>query len=349
MEPQGAKSTAPLPEPLRELLLMILGQHAAAVVATFVRLDLADRLADRPCSADEMAADAGIDPTGALRLLRAAAALRLVDQVDETTFGRNSHTDLLRRGPGSLRDIALAVTEPSCSRLLEMLPDAVAKGRSVATSALGTDIWTYRDAHPKARMAMTERLLDLDEAVLPAVRQHIDLTTLRTIVAVGGDQGRFLAGLLRHAPAARGILFDRPQVVASATRTMASWQLAERVRCIGGDFLEKVPAGGDLYVLKGVLHDQDDDAASWLLDSCYMAAPPHSRLLAVEGVLPVGCGHDPITQLIDINTLVTVNGRERTVAEIEDLFNGSGYVLESVTQLEPTAFRPVALFIGRRS
>jgi hypothetical protein len=66
-------------------------------------------------------------------------------------------------------------------------------------------------------------------------------------------------------------------------------------------------------------------------------------------VLPEGDRNDPITQLIDINALVTVSGRERTVAEIEDLFNGSGYELESVTRLAPASFRPVAVFIGRRS
>lgn len=349
MEPPSSSPAAPQSDQVRELLLLILGQHAAAVVATLVRLELPDRLAERSWTAAEFADDAGISSSGALRLLRAAASLGLVDQLDDTTFAGNRRSELLCRGPGSLRDVAVAVTEPSCSRLLEMLPDAVIKGDSVAAAALGTDIWTYRDAHPRSRLATTERLVDLDHVVLPAVREHVDLEHVQSIVAVGGDQGRFLAGLLEHAPDAHGVLFDRPHVVASARRALAALAVSDRLRCVSGDFLEKVPAGGDLYVLKGVLHDLDDESVCWLLDSCYMAALPGSTLLAVEGVLPDGTTLDPITQLIDINALVTVNGRERTVAEIEELFNGSGYVLESVTRLEPVGFRPIALVVGRRS
>jgi hypothetical protein len=344
---QRIQRAAPDREAFRDVLMVILGQQAAAVAAATARLDLADHLSERPRAVVELASLTHTSPTGLFRLLRAAAALGLVDQLDETTFAGNARTDCLRRG-GSLRDIALAAADSSSSRLLESLPDAIAMGRSVAEPVLGTDVWSYRDAHPQARMALTDRLVDLDDALVPAVRDHVDLASVRCIVSIGGGTGRLLASLLRLAPAARGVLFDRPHIAATSRRDLASLGMAERIQAVGGDFLEKVPEGGDLYVLKGVLHDLDDDSACWLLDSCYMAAAPRSRLLAIEPVIADGIEPDPVTQLFDINALVTA-GRERRIVEVEELFNSSGYLLEAAVPLAAMGIKQAALLVGRRS
>ena len=335
-------------EPTRDVLRIVLGPHAAAVAATLARLDIAELLANGPRSAEDMATDAGTSSSGMLRLLRAAASLGLVDEHDDATFAGNARTRCFIRGPGSLRDVAIAMMEPSCFQLLQHLPDAVAKQAPVAADALGTDIWSYRDSHPQARLALIDTLVDLDRTVLPAVREHVDLAGIRCVVQVGGGFGTFLAELLRHAPKARGVLFDRPRVVERARR-MSAGDVAGRIRFAEGDFLERVPPSGDLYVLKGLLHDLDDESASLLLDSCYMAAAPGSTLLAIEGVLSDGAFGDPVSRLLDINALVTVNGRERTIDEVEDLFNGAGYTLEKVVPLEQVTFRSICLLIGRRS
>jgi len=347
MVAQQIQRAAPDREAFHDVLMVILGQPAAAVAAATARLDLADYLSERPRTAVELASLTGTSPSGMFRLLRVAAALGLLDQVDEATFARNARTDCLKRG-GPLRDIAIAATDSSSSRLLESLPDAIAKGRSVAESVLGTDVWSYRDAHPNARMALMDRLVDLDDGLVPAIRDHVDLTSVRCIVSIGGGTGRLLASLLRLAPAARGILFDRPHIAATSRRDLASLGMAGRIKSVGGDFLERVPEGGDLYLLKGVLHDLDDDSACWLLDSCYMAAAPRSMLLAIESVIPDGIQPDPVTHLFDINALVTA-GRERRIVEVEELMNSSGYLLESVVPLETMGIEQAALLVGRRS
>jgi hypothetical protein len=223
----------------------------------------------------------------------------------------------------------------------------VTKDAPVAIDALGTDIWSYRDAHPQARVELTERLVDVGHAVVPAIRDHVELESVRRIVQVGGGVGTLLAQLLRAAPNAHGVLFDRPFVVERARR-MSDHDVADRIDFVKGDFLERVPPGGDLYVLKGVLHDLDDESASWLLDSCYMAAAPGSTLLAIEGLLPGRASADVVERLIDINALVTVNGRERTIDEVEDLFNDAGYTLADTVPLEHVTFRSVYLLLGRR-
>jgi hypothetical protein len=67
-------------------------------------------------------------------------------------------------------------------------------------------------------------------------------------------------------------LFDRPEVVARAQLHFDGTELAARIDFIGGDFLAEVPAGGDLYVLREVLHNWDDEHASRILENCHRAA-----------------------------------------------------------------------------
>jgi hypothetical protein len=327
---------------------MILGHHVSAIVAATARFGIADHLASGPGTAAQLAQATSADYVGMLRLLRAAASLGLLDELGDETFAINSLSDCLRRGPRSLRDIAIAATEPIHWRTTAHLADAVIKNRAVATDVLGMNAWEYRDAHPEGRLATSERLVDIEE-VLPALRRTVDLERYQRIVVIGDSRGRLLSALLRLAPRAKGVLFDRPSVAQHARTMIDALGLSDRVTVVGGDFLQKVPPGGDLYILKGVLHDCDDDSASWLLDSCYMAALPGSTLVAFDGFLRNEPSHDPVAHLIDINSLLTVSGRERTIEEFEELFNNAGYELVSTNPLPEVTYRPFVMLHGRRS
>jgi hypothetical protein len=60
-------------------------------------------------------------------------------------------------------------------------------------------------------------------------------------------------------------LFDRPTVTEAGKATMAQLGLSDRVEVVAGDFRESVPSGGDLYLLKGIMHDRDDEPAGKVL------------------------------------------------------------------------------------
>jgi hypothetical protein len=54
-----------------------------------------------------------------------------------------------------------------------------------------------------------------ESALTPAVAAS-DFHPYRTIVDVGGGYGGLLAAILAATPSARGVRFDRPEVVANA-------------------------------------------------------------------------------------------------------------------------------------
>jgi hypothetical protein len=100
---------------------------------------------------------------------------------------------------------------------------------------------------------------------------------------------------------------------------------------VGGDFFDSVPAGGDLYLLKHILHDWKDDECLRILRSIRSAMAHGGRLAVMEFVLPEEDIHHRGFAL-DIQMLVHTGGRERRLSEFEVLLTGGGFRLDRVTE-----------------
>ena len=137
------------------------------------------------------------------------------------------------------------------------------------------------------------------------------------------------AAILKACPWTTAILFDQPAVIEGAKQRLHTKGVADRCRCLAGDFFESVPEGGDAYVLKDIVHDWDDDRAMTILRNCrrVMAHAPAvtTRVLVVEKVIPPGNAPFP-GKLTDI-TMSRQWGRERTAKEYEPLLTGAGLAL----------------------
>jgi hypothetical protein len=91
---------------------------------------------------------------------------------------------------------------------------------------------------------------------------------------------------------------------------------------VGGNFLEAVPAGGDLYILKRVLVDRTDDEARTLFTNIRRAMAPQGRVLVADPD-----GRSSFGQLYDMLMLMVFGSRLRTEAEVQALFAETGFTL----------------------
>lgn len=174
----------------------------------------------------------------------------------------------------------------------------------------------------------------------PVVAQHYDFSRFHTVADIGGGDATLLAAILVEHPRLTGILFDTTEGSAQAHATAQSAGVADRITIEVGDFFEAAPAGADLYLLKSILHDWDDDRAATILGHCREVIPDGGRLVAIEPVLPEVVDPDgsPSAYLSDLNMLVNVGGLERTRDEFADLLERSGFALGQVTSLPAPAF-----------
>jgi hypothetical protein len=95
---------------------------------------------------------------------------------------------------------------------------------------------------------------------------------------------------------------------------------------VGGDFFSSRLPDGDVYLLKSVVHNWDDEPATRLLQSCRRAMRPDARLLVAERIVPSDSASSEAT-LFDINMLTIVGGRERTSGEYRRLLERAGFAL----------------------
>lgn len=210
------------------------------------------------------------------------------------------------------------------------LGDAIMDGQAAFRHAHGTEMFDYLGTHPDALESFQALMSSQSRLQTAVVLAGCDFAATRTIVDVGGGHG----ALLQANSSARGILFDRPDVVARSGPLLAA--VADRCTVVPGDFFESVPAGADTYLLKLVLHDWDDARAGRILRNIRDGIAADGRLVIVEAVMPPGDGYHH-AKFLDINMLVLADGgRERTEQEYRHLLDQAGFtVARTVATLSP--------------
>jgi hypothetical protein len=307
------------------LLSVLSGSWLAQAGYAMAKLGVADLLADGPRTADDLAAGCGAHPEALHRMLRALAAVGLFEEPGPRTYALNDASRLLcSDATRSARLSAIMYGEEVFRSFAEIMHTA-RTGKPAFDRAHGMGFYEYLDADAEAERRYHAAMGGTCETPA-AFAASCDLDGVRTLVDVGGGTGTLLADVLAAHPGMWGVLLERPEVVREARGRLAGAGVLERVRLAEGDFFDRVPSGGDLYVLARCLHNWPDDKAVQILRTVRAAMEPGGRLVILEKLIPEGPGFSP-AKLVDLLMLVMVTGRERTRAEYRDLLDRSGFEL----------------------
>ena len=185
-------------------------------------------------------------------------------------------------------------------------------------------------------------MTSLSTAENPKIAAAYKFSRIRTLVDVGGGHGSLLATILKANPKLKGVLFDQPSVIARAEKDqhVTAKGIAERCTLVSGSFFEGVPEGGDVYIMKYILHDWNDEECVKILANCRAAMNTKGRVLVVDNVIPPG--NDPHWgKLLDTQMLI-IGGRERTKKEFAGLLAKAGLKMIRVV---PTKY-PLSIVEG---
>lgn len=327
------------PEALARLRQLAFGGMAAQVVSVATRLKLPDAFGDDERSAEEIAGEYSASPQAMNRLLRALAALEVLTEVVPGRYRLAPLGSLLRTDePRSMHAFARMFTDPIMLRAWEQLDVAVRTGGTTFEDAFGTDFFGHLKSEPEMSALFNGAMSQATRATASVLPGAYDFGRFQTLVDVGGGDGTLLAAVLGEHPQLRGIVFDTEEGSAQAPKTLRAAGVADRCPVETGDFFAGVAPGGDLYLVKSILHDWDDERAASILRHCRTHLPEHGRLLIVEPVLAetVDKAPSPTIYLSDLNMLVNVGGLERTRADFEKLCALAGFTLTTVTALGTT-------------
>ena len=323
-------AAVPALPPHVQLIQMCAGAWVSAALYAAAKLALADHLADGPRSALELARVTGTHEPSLYRFLRTLSNFGIVTQVDGPRFALTPLGEALKTGaPGAARSTLIAFGEPGFWRAWEEILYSLQTGKPGFDKAWGMPLFDYLGQHPEAASYFSEAMVGFHGSEPPTVAEAYDFSDIKTVVDVGGASGNMLGALLTRHPSLRGVLFDLPHVVRDATATLKARGIADRVTIETGSFFERVPAGGDAYVLSHIIHDWSEEQCLTILGHCRTAMGPTGRLLIVETVLPEGnAPHQG--KLQDLVMLVFPGGQERTEAEYAALLAKGGFQLRRV-------------------
>jgi hypothetical protein len=317
--------------PQMVLMQMWSGYLLSRALHVVAELGVADLLGAGPKSAQELAAATGTHADALARLLRMLAAHGVFAEDDRGGFALTPLAQPLQSGvPGSIRDTVRLFDDMSWNAVGHLLY-SIATGHPAFDHVAGTDFFSYHDQHPDVNDRFARGMANAAELENAGIAGAYDFSQFKCIVDVGGGRGGFLAAVLTAYPQVRGLLYDRPAVVANPTYLHAAG-VSTRCPTQGGNFFEAIPAGGDAYVFKRVLHDWDDARCVALLRLCRAVMPPGGRVLVIDAVVPARNPVPMITDL-DIFMLVLVGGRHRSAQEFGALFHQAGFRL---TRVVPT-------------
>lgn len=313
------------PPPAAILMPILFGKAMTQAASVAAKYRIADRLVAGPKTATELAAEANLHGGHLYRILRALAGAGVFAHEDDDRFANNAVSELLRYDvPGSMRAIADYLGDPWSWAPYSNIAKSVETGEPPFEKTFGEGVFDYFGKHPHEARTFNEGMTGFSEHISAAVVNSYDFSGFHTIVDVGGGHGSLLMAILKANKAPRGVVYDADSVAIGAERIIESAGMDGRCRAEGGDFFASVPEGGDLYVMKHILHDWNDTKATKILKACRAAIQPGGKVLLVELVVPKEKGPS-MAHWLDLEMLVICDGKERTEAEYAALFAGAGF------------------------
>jgi hypothetical protein len=303
------------------------------------KLDVAGVLKNGPKTVEVIAQHTGSDPGALYRIFRALSSQGIFKELKDGRFGLNSISRGLLDEPGSLRYTILHHLGPVNWNLMSNLMVAVQTGKDPFADLYGMPIYNYLQQHPEEYAVFDRSMSNLSDLGLEPVLSSYDFGKYPVIVDIGGGEGFLLANILARYDAVSGILFDLPEAVIKASSLLNSLNVEQRCIVFTGDFFSAIIPEGELYILKNIIHNWNDDDCVRMLTNIRRSMKPGAKILIID-MLVQTINTPALAPLLDIQMLACMHGgKERSKAEFEKLLDQSGF---RVNRFIPT-IAPISL------
>ncbi|HOY33260.1 MAG TPA: methyltransferase [Bacteroidales bacterium] len=295
-------------------------------------LDIAGLLKDGPQNVEKLAGLTSSDTSALYRVLRALAGEGIFRELPGRVFKNTRLSLAISDQKESVRYFAMHHIGKTNWELTGDMPYCVAGGKDAFSRKFNSSPFEYLKNHPGENDVFNKAMTETAALSGDILVSSYPFGKFKTIVDVGGGQGLFLAQILTEHPGSEGILVDQPHVAATAMQNFISQNVDGRCKIIEGSFFETIHGSGDLYIMKNILHDWDDETAVLILKNLHKNMPAHASLLLIETIIKAD-NKPSFGKFIDLQMLIgTQGGRERTLDEYSILLNKSGFVLSRIIE-----------------
>ncbi|MCP4895573.1 MAG: methyltransferase domain-containing protein [bacterium] len=300
-----------------ELLKISGGYWRSNVLHAGIRLGVFEELAPDPTSARDLAERLNVDEDALCRLLTALVGMGLVHCSGTEFSSTETSRRFLARNSGE--SVASMIAHHSyLAESWSCLHESIRSGQPNREPASQSD--------SEARDAFLRGMFDQAMLVAPQLVRGIDISDRKTLLDIGGGPGTYSLHFCARNPQLEAIVFDLPTTQNVADSTIARFQMEDRVRFIGGDFLEDpIPSGCDTVWISHILHSFDDETCRKLLTKVMASLAPGGLLFVHDFILNNDRSGPPFPAMFSLNMLLaTTGGRTYTATEFEAMLTDSG-------------------------
>ena len=299
--------------------------HSQVLLAC-VRLGVFEQLRDGALDADTIAESAGVPGERVIHLLRAAAAIDLLEQRPDGRFG------LGQLGAAMIDNESLTALVEHHALLYEDLGDPVSIYAKDGGAPRLSELWPYAtstapDGLNEGAVSNYTKLMSASQTMIAEqVLAAYSMQGHRRLLDIGGGAGVFAAAVARRWPHLELTVADLPAVAAIAAERIADEGLSDRIDVVGVDATrDAMPDGFDLVSFVRILHDHDEDRVLELLSAARGALHDDGILLVAEPMAADSGAGALIDAYFNVYLLAMGSGRPRTLDEIKGLLRKSGF------------------------
>jgi len=310
---------------------LISGRAYAAAVYVAAKLGIADLLRDKDKTANELANELNVNEQALYRLMRALASMNIFNETGDKLFSLTPLAATLRSDiPNSIRDLTIMCGSDWHWQTWGGLLYTIQTGKAYFPNKFGKEFFPFIKENEEAEIEFNNGMSSLSSLNNYAIADQYAFPENKTIIDIGGGHGGLLRSILKVNPTAKGILFDLPSVTKAATRFWKDDSINHRLTILGGDFFAGIPAGGDIYILKHVLHGLDDQQSTKLLKNIAATMPAHAKLLIIEMIIPDDNARS-FSKFNDLGMmLISGRGQERSQKQFEEIITDSSLAVKNI-------------------
>jgi phospholipid N-methyltransferase len=320
-----------------EIHELISGRAYAAAIYVAAKLNIADLLKDKAKTAIQIAEELNSDPKATYRLLRALASKNIFTENDDGEFELTRLASTLRTDiPNSMRDLAIMCGSDWHWQTWGGLLYSTKNGKPYFPVFFNKDFFSFIKENTEAEKEFNNGMSSLSSINNYAIADKYDFSDAKQIIDVGGGHGGLLQAILKFTSHnTKGLLYDLPSVTEAVKNIWKNDPINQRITIKSGDFFKEVPLGGDVYIVKHVLHGLDDEQSINLLTMIKTAMPQSGKLLIIEMLIPAG-NVESFSKFNDLGMmLLSSYGQEREQKQFENIIGKVGLL---ITRIIPVHF-----------
>jgi hypothetical protein len=222
------------------------------------------------------------------RLMRALTGVGVFKEVSHRLFELEPLGRALQKTAAfNARDSILTLLGDEHFRGWTELEYSVQTGNNGVGKLYGMTKWDYYAQNPERATLFNNTMSTVSSGLVDSIVSAYDFKPYKVITDVGGGQGSLLKAVLNTAPDSTGIVYDLPHVVEES-KNIEDPELHRRIEFQSGSFFDAVPEGADLYMMKAIIHDWNDEKSTIILKNIRRAMKDTSRLLIIDSVIVEG-------------------------------------------------------------